>query len=166
MAMDIAGMLHRRRTRSCTAGCRPRARDADSVRARLALLPRRAATSLRHLNPNMDVLIALGTSVAYVYSAWVVIADKPYQMFFDVSAAVLVFITMGKYFEERSKGAASSAIQKLLGMSAKSARVIRDGVEVEIAGRTASRPATSSSSGPARRSPVDGVVREGAQHDR
>ena len=53
----------------------------------------------------MDVLIALGTTAAYVYSAWVVIFDKPYQMFFDVSAAVLVFITMGKYFEERSKGA-------------------------------------------------------------
>ncbi|HYM14274.1 MAG TPA: heavy metal translocating P-type ATPase [Dehalococcoidia bacterium] len=89
--------------------------------------------SLRHLNPNMDVLIALGTSVAYAFSAWVVITQQHYTMFFDVSAAVLVFITMGKYFEERSKGAASSAIRALLGMSAKSARILRDGAEVEVA---------------------------------
>jgi heavy metal translocating P-type ATPase len=89
--------------------------------------------SLRHLNPNMDVLIALGTTAAFAFSAWVVIFEKPYHMFFDVSAAVLVFITMGKYFEERSKGAASSAIRALLGLSAKSARVLRDGAEVEVA---------------------------------
>ena len=68
---------------------------------------RGSIASLRHLNPNMDVLIALGTSVAWAFSAWVVIFNRPYHMFFDVSAAVLVFITMGKYFEERSKGAAT-----------------------------------------------------------
>jgi Cu+-exporting ATPase len=88
--------------------------------------------SLRHLNPNMDVLIALGTTAAYAFSAWVVIFDRHYDMFFDVSTAVLVFITMGKYFEERSKGAASSAVRALLGLSAKSARVLRDGAEVEV----------------------------------
>ncbi len=89
--------------------------------------------SLRHLNPNMDVLIALGTSVAYGYSAWVVLAARDTHMYFDVSTAVLVFITMGKYFEETSKGRASSAIRALLGLSARSAIVLRDGVEVEIA---------------------------------
>jgi Cu+-exporting ATPase len=117
-------------------------------------------TSLRHLNPNMDVLIALGTTVAYVYSAWVVIFDKPYQMFFDVSAAVLVFITMGKYFEEQSKGAASSAIQKLLGMSAKSARVIRDGVEVELPIERLA-PGDVFVVRPGEKVAVDGVIREG-----
>ena len=71
---------------------------------------RGAWVSLRHLNPNMDVLVAMGTSVAFLYSAWVVLRDNHNHMFFDVSAAVLVFITMGKYFEETSKGAASSAI--------------------------------------------------------
>src|SRR6185437_14206931 len=60
---------------------------------------RGSIASLRHLNPNMDVLIALGTTVAYAFSVWVVVAQRPYHMFFDVSAAVLVFITMGKYFE-------------------------------------------------------------------
>ncbi|MEO8458044.1 MAG: heavy metal translocating P-type ATPase [Chloroflexota bacterium] len=119
-----------------------------------------AFASLRHLNPNMDVLIALGTTVAFVYSAWVIVFNKPYEMFIDVSVAVLVFITMGKYFEERSKGAASSAIQKLLGMSAKSARVLRDGAEVEVEiGRVA--PGDVVIVRPGEKVPVDGIVREG-----
>jgi len=119
-----------------------------------------SAASLRHLNPNMDVLIALGTSVAYVYSAWVVIAQKPYTMFLDVSAAVLVFITLGKYFEERSKRAASDAIGKLLNLSAKSARVLREGAEVEV-------PIDQVRIGdvfivrPGEKIAVDGVVRDG-----
>ena len=116
--------------------------------------------SLRHLNPNMDVLIALGTTAAYAFGFWVVVFDKPYDMFFDVSVAVLVFITMGKYFEERSKGAASSAIQALLGLSAKSARIIRDGAEVEV-------PIEQVGVGdvfvvrPGEKVAVDGVVRDG-----
>ncbi|MBF6600594.1 MAG: copper-translocating P-type ATPase [Dehalococcoidia bacterium] len=116
--------------------------------------------SLRHLNPNMDVLIALGTSAAYGFGVWVVVAQQPYQMFFDVSAAVLVFITMGKYFEERSKGAASSAIRALLGLSAKSARVLRNGQEVEV-------PTDQIVVGdvfivrPGEKVAVDGVVRDG-----
>ena len=117
-------------------------------------------TSLRHLNPNMDVLVALGTSVAFAYSAWVVITNRHDHMFFDVSAAVLVFITMGKYFEETSKGAASSAIKSLLGMGAKTATAIRNGGEVEV-------PVENLAPGdlvlvrPGQRIPVDGVVREG-----
>ena len=119
-----------------------------------------SASSLRHLNPNMDVLIAIGTTAAYDFSAWVVVFDKPYNMFFDVSAAVLVFITMGKYFEERSKGAASSAIQALLGLSAKSARVIRDGAEVEIAIDQVALGDLIVVR-PGEKAPVDGVVRDG-----
>jgi Cu+-exporting ATPase len=118
--------------------------------------------SLRHLNPNMDVLVALGTSVAFVYSAWVVVSGRHEDhMFFDVSAAVLVFITMGKYFEETSKGAASSAIRALLGLAAKNATVVRDGVEREVA-------ASSLVAGdifvvrPGQRMAVDGIVREGS----
>ena len=117
-------------------------------------------TSLRHLNPNMDVLVALGTTVAFAYSAWVVVWNRHEHMFFDVSAAVLVFITMGKYFEETSKGAASSAIRALLGMSAPNATVLRDGVEVEV-------PVEQVNVGdvfvvrPGQRVPVDGVIRDG-----
>ncbi len=117
-------------------------------------------TSLRHLNPNMDVLIALGTSVAWAYSAWIVLADRHEHMYFDVSAAVLVFITMGKYFEETSKASASSAIRSLLKLGAKSATVVRDGNEVEV-------PVESLVAGeivvvrPGQRVPVDGVIRDG-----
>ena len=121
---------------------------------------RGSVASLRHLNPNMDVLIALGTLAAFIYSAWVVIFDRPYQMFLDVSAAVLVFITMGKYFEERSKGQASSAIQKLLGMSAKTARVIRDGAEVELPVERLA-PGDMFVVRPGEKVAVDGLVREG-----
>ena len=119
-----------------------------------------SVASLRHLNPNMDVLIALGTTAAYAFGFWVVVFDKPYDMFFDTSAAVLVFITLGKYFEERSKGAASSAISALLGLSAKSARIIRDGAEVEV-------PIDQVRIGdifvvrPGEKVAVDGIVRDG-----
>jgi Cu+-exporting ATPase len=116
--------------------------------------------SLRHLNPNMDVLVALGTTVAFAYSVGVVVSGRHDHMFFDVSAAVLVFITMGKYFEETSKGQASSAIRALLGLASRSATVVRDGQEVEV-------PVDSVAPGdlvvvrPGQRVPVDGIVREG-----
>ncbi|MEX1103172.1 MAG: HAD-IC family P-type ATPase, partial [Dehalococcoidia bacterium] len=121
---------------------------------------RGAFASLRHLNPNMDVLVALGTSVAWAFSAWVVHADRHENMYFDVSAAVLVFITMGKYFEETSKAQASSAIRSLLKLGSKSATVVRDGNEIEV-------PVESLASGdmvvvrPGQRVPVDGLIREG-----
>jgi Cu+-exporting ATPase len=113
--------------------------------------------SLRQLNPNMDVLVAMGTSIAYLFSAWVVVAESDEHMFFDVSAAVLVFITMGKYFEERSKGAAGAAIQSLMGLAAKSASVLRDGQEIEL-------PVEMLVNGdiflvrPGEKAPTDGVV--------
>ena len=121
---------------------------------------RGAWISLRHMNPNMDVLVALGTSVAYLYSAWVVITNSHNHMFFDVSAAVLVFITMGKYFEETSKGAASSAIRALLGLGAKTATVVRDGAEVEVTVEQI-RLGDTFVVRPGQRIPVDGVVRQG-----
>ena len=121
---------------------------------------RGSLASLRHLNPNMDVLIALGTTVAWAFSVWVVVADRPYHMYFDVSAAVLVFITMGKYFEERSKGAASSALRALLRLSAKSAHVVRDGVETDMAVEDV-RAGDVVIVRPGEKVPVDGIVRDG-----
>src|SRR6185437_5834 len=88
---------------------------------------RGAGLSLRHLNPNMDVLVALGTSVAFAVSAWTVFTGQHRHMYFDVSAAVLVFITLGRYFEERAKGDTSAALRGLLSLSARSATVVRDG---------------------------------------
>ncbi|MGD9932185.1 MAG: heavy metal translocating P-type ATPase [Dehalococcoidia bacterium] len=94
---------------------------------------RGAFASLRHLNPNMDVLVALGTSVAFVYSAYVVMAGEHRHMFFDVSAAVLVFISLGKHFEDRSKKSANTSLRALLGLAAHNATVLRDGTETQVA---------------------------------
>ncbi|GIW12757.1 MAG: copper-exporting P-type ATPase A [Tepidiforma sp.] len=118
--------------------------------------------SLRQLNPNMDVLVALGTSVAYLYSAWVVIAGRhDTHMYFDVSVAVLLFISMGKYFEDTSKGAASQAIRALLAQAPARATVLRDGNEVEVPVeelRVGDRFVVR----PGQRVPVDGVIIEGS----
>jgi len=119
-----------------------------------------AYTSLRHLNPNMDVLVALGTSVAFVYSAWIVITNQHEHMFFDVSAAVLLFITMGKYFEETSKGSATSAIKALLGLTARSAMLVRDGAEVETAVEDL-MPGDIFVVRPGERLATDGIIRTG-----
>lgn len=88
--------------------------------------------SLRHLNPNMDVLVALGTSIAYGYSAWNIVTGSGGHMYLDVSAAVLVFITMGKYFEERAKDESNAAVRSLLTLAAKNATVERDGRELLV----------------------------------
>ena len=89
--------------------------------------------ALRALSPNMDLLVALGTTVAFAFSGWVVIFDRSEAMFFDVSAAVLLFVSMGRFFEDRARVGAASAIRSLLGLAAKSANVLRDGEEVAIA---------------------------------
>jgi heavy metal translocating P-type ATPase len=121
---------------------------------------RGAWAGLRHLNPNMDLLVALGTTVAYAYSAAVVISGSDRHMFFDVSVAVLVFITLGKYFEESSKGAASAAIASLLGLAARTATVVRDGVETEVQVEDV-RLGDLLVVRPGERFAVDGVIREG-----
>ena len=89
-------------------------------------------TSIRVGSANMDVLVALGTSAAYFYSAigflWFNI-DHP---FWESSAALLFFILLGRYFEAVAKGRASAAIKELLKLEAKEAHVVRDGKEVTI----------------------------------
>jgi len=82
---------------------------------------------------NMDVLIALGSSTAYVYSVAVLLGLIAGGMYFDTAALILVFITLGNYLEARSKGQAGSALRKLLEMEADTARVIGpDGSEREV----------------------------------
>ncbi len=122
---------------------------------------RGALASLRHFNPNMDVLIAMGTSVAFAYSTWIVVSNSHEHMYFDASAAVLLFVTMGKYFEEKSKGQAGASIEALLSLGAKSA-VIRsdDGGETEVALDTI-MPGDLVVVRPGQSIPVDGEVVEG-----
>jgi Cu+-exporting ATPase len=114
---------------------------------------------------NMDLLIALGTSTAYFYSAFVVFFPKvlPVEeknVYFDVSAIIIAFVLLGKYMEELIKKRSSAAIRKLLDLKPQKARVIRDGAEVEI-------PAESVMTDeivivrPGEKIPTDGIVTEG-----
>ena len=90
--------------------------------------------ALRNKTANMDTLIAIGTSAAYIYSALVAFFPSYFdgKLYFDTSAVIITFILLGKYFEALTKGKASEAITKLIGLAAKTAIVIRDGKEVEV----------------------------------
>ncbi|MEK9208905.1 MAG: cation transporter, partial [Patescibacteria group bacterium] len=101
---------------------------------------RAAFSSLRHRTANMDTLVALGTTVAFGYS--VVVTALPQLVmragiepmaYFDVSTIIIGLILLGRYFEARAKAGTSDAIRKLLGLQAKTARVVRDGREQDIA---------------------------------
>ena len=89
-------------------------------------------------HPNMDSLIALGTSAAFVYSVaativvWNGDASFAHQLYYESAAVILTLITLGKYLEARSKGKTSEAIEKLMDLTPKTATVIRDGAEVEV----------------------------------
>ena len=128
---------------------------------------RNAYFALRAKSPNMDVLIAMGTSAAYLYSVYNAFFQKlaPGMMmkdlYFEAAATIITLILLGKYFEAVAKGKTSEAIKKLMGLRAKTARVIRQGVEQDI-------PIEEVEVGevivvrPGEKVPVDGRVIEGS----
>lgn len=94
---------------------------------------------LRYGKANMDTLIGIGTSAAFIYSLAVIIFSAELgkfintsQTYFDVTVVVIAFITLGKYLEARSKLKTGDAIEKLLNLQAKTALVLRDGKEIEL----------------------------------
>src|SRR3989344_3551234 len=92
-----------------------------------ALLALKAGTA------SMDTLIAVGTSAAYFYSVLVtLIPGFGNYLYFDTSAVIITFIILGKWFEAITKGKASEAIKKLIGLQPKTAIVIRNGKEISI----------------------------------
>ncbi len=125
-----------------------------------------AAKSLRNGAANMDVLVAMGSSVAYFYSVAVMIALSlgstvlGTHVYFETSAVIITLIVLGKLLEARAKGQTSDAIKKLMGLQAKTARVVRGSSEVDI-------PIAEVAVGdvvvvrPGEKVPVDGVVVEG-----
>lgn len=94
--------------------------------------------ALRAKSTNMDVLIAMGTSAAYfysIYNAFFVPAKDGMMMkelYFEAAAVIITLILLGKYLEAVAKGKTSEAIKKLMGLQAKTARVIRNGIEEDI----------------------------------
>jgi P-type Cu+ transporter len=88
---------------------------------------------------NMDTLIVIGTSVAYFFSVIAILFEPELMalgidagVYFEVSAAIITLVLLGKFLEKRAKGQASEAIRKLLDLQAKTARVLRNGKEEEI----------------------------------
>jgi P-type Cu+ transporter len=124
-----------------------------------------AYKALRNKSANMDVLIAMGSSVAYFYSVVVLLAGTVAHfalgnLYFETSAMIITLIMLGKFLEARAKGRTSEAIKKLMGLQAKTARVVREGQETDI-------PVDEVLTGdlilvrPGEKFPVDGVVVDG-----
>ncbi|MYL56662.1 heavy metal translocating P-type ATPase [Virgibacillus halodenitrificans] len=117
-------------------------------------------------HPNMDSLVALGTSAAFVYSLGATIAvwfgHSSYvgNLYYESAAVILTLITLGKYLEVRSMGKTSEAIEKLMGLAPKKAVVVRNGKEEEIAVDEVVVGDTVIVK-PGGKIPVDGVVVEG-----
>jgi Cu+-exporting ATPase len=89
--------------------------------------------SIRNRSANMDVLVALGSSVAYFYSTFLLLAPSlGSHVYFETSAVIITLIKLGKMLESRTKGKTGSAIRKLVGLRPKTATVVRDGAETEI----------------------------------
>jgi P-type Cu+ transporter len=117
--------------------------------------------AIKRRTGNMDTLIALGTSAAYFYSLaatfWLV--HEP--VFYETAAMLITFVILGKLLEARAKGRTGDAIKKLMGLAAKTARVVRGGVEADV-------PVEQVVAGdivvvrPGEKIPVDGVLVEGS----
>lgn len=123
-------------------------------------------SSLLRRSPNMDSLIAIGTTAAIAYSLYstylIVIGNNMHadNLYFESAAVIITLVQLGKYLEARSKGKTGDAIKRLMGLAPKNAFVIRDGVEKEI-------PITDVLVGdivivrPGEKIPVDGEITEG-----
>ncbi len=93
---------------------------------------RGAYKALKNGSANMDVLVALGTSAAYFYSLAQSLLGATHELYYETSAVLITLIVLGKYLEAKAKGRTSEAIEKLMGLRAKTALVIRRGLEQEI----------------------------------
>ena len=91
-----------------------------------------ALNSARHGTSTMDTLVSIGTLAAYLWSAFIVITGSAGHVYFEVAAAVTVFLLAGRYSEAKAKRSAGSALRALLSLGAKEATVVRDGEEVRI----------------------------------
>lgn len=122
--------------------------------------------SLLRRSPNMDTLIAIGTSAAFLYGIFAIVQifggniDYAYDLYFEAAGVIITLILLGKYLEAVTKGKTSEAIKKLMGLAPKTATIIKDGREIET-------PIDEVEVGdiivvkPGEKMPVDGEVVEG-----
>ena len=128
---------------------------------------RAAWAAARHGGTNMNTLVAVGTSAAYGYSAFVTLWPElaarwgfPVHLYYESAVIIIALILLGRWLEARAKKQTGAAIKALMGLQAKTARVIRDGVEQDI-------PVEAVVVGdlvrvrPGEKVPVDGVISEG-----
>ena len=126
--------------------------------------------AFRHRNADMNTLVAVGTSAAYLYSVSAVLFPSFFRsggveprVYFDTSAVIVTLILLGRMLEARAKGQASEAIKRLIGLQPKTARVVRDGKEIDI-------PVQEVLVGdlvlvrPGEKIPMDGIVRDGKSY--
>ena len=117
--------------------------------------------SLKNKSANMDVLVAMGSSVAYFYSVAVLFAPSAgAHVYFETSAVIITLIKLGKMLEARTKGKTGSAIRKLMGLAPKNATILVEGREKEIP-VTGVRKQNVVVVKPGERIPVDGTVTRG-----
>ncbi|MDP3948167.1 MAG: heavy metal translocating P-type ATPase [bacterium] len=123
--------------------------------------------ALKNRTANMDTLVAIGTTVAFAYSAFVTVLPQVVEKigiepmpYFDVSTIIIGLILLGRYFEAKAKAGTSEAIKRLIGLQAKTARVVKNGKETDI-------PISEVAVGmvirvrPGEKIPVDGEIIEG-----
>ena len=117
--------------------------------------------SLKNRSANMDVLVAMGSSVAYFYSLSLLLYPAlGKHVYFETSAVIITLIKLGKMLESRTKGKTGGAIRKLIGLRPKTATIVEEGIEKEI---SLSRVKVGDTVivRPGESIPVDGIVREG-----
>ena len=116
--------------------------------------------SLKNRAANMDTLIALGTTVAYGYSALVAFKIIPGEPYFDTAATIIALIILGKWLEARARGKTSEAIRRLIQLQPKTARVIRGGEDLDVPIDQV-RVGDKLRLRPGEKVPVDGIVESG-----
>ena len=126
-----------------------------------------AWAALRHKTANMNTLVAIGTAAAFLYSVTATFFPGVFAstggeatVYYDTAIIIIALILLGRYLEARARGRASDAIKKLAGLQARSARVVRDGAEMELPIEQV-LPGDVVRVRPGEKAPVDGVVIEG-----
>ena len=123
--------------------------------------------ALKHRTANMDTLVALGTTVAYAYSAFVTVFPQTVKNigiepspYFDVATIIIGLILLGRYFEAKAKAGTGEAIKKLIGLQAKTARVIRNKKDIDVSIEQV-QIGDIIRVRPGEKIPVDGIIVEG-----